>query len=463
VKRAHLRVAALLALAGSFAHAQQAESVERGGRSVVESAPRPTRHAPRALDAADTSTQSFAVDGINVILRRVTANDVVAANLYLLGGTRLVGFEKAGLEPFLLLASERGTTGYPRDVLRRRMAELGTQIGPSADQDWTTFALRSTAETFDSTWAIFADRVMRPTLDSAEVELVRTQLLSGVRQRRDDPDALLEYLADSVAYAGHPYGIEPNGTETSIRNITLADLKRFEREHMVTSRMLLVVVGNVTRAQVERLVSATLAKLPRGDYQWAPPPPAATFAPTLVTESRALPTNYILGYYAGPPATGRDYQALRIATAVLTGRLFSEIRAKRNLTYAVDAPFVDRAQTAGGLYVTTVDPNTTLQVMRQQITELQNGWITPRGLDQVVQQFITEYFLKNETNADQANQLARAQLYQGDWHHAVQFADELRQVTPDDVHRVLRTYVRNVRFVYVGDPSKLDRSVVAGF
>ena len=129
----------------------------------------------------------------------------------------------------------------------------------------------------------------------------------------------------------------------------------------------------------------------------------------------------------------------------------------------MEAPFIDRAQTAGGLYVTTVDPNTTLRVMRQQISELQNGWITPRGLDQVVQQFITEYFLKNETNADQANQLARAQLYQGDWRHAVEFADELHQVTPDDVHRVLRTYIKNVRFVYVGDPSKLDRSVVAGF
>jgi zinc protease len=284
-----------------------------------------------------------------------------------------------------------------------------------------------------------------------------------VKQRRDDPDAELEYLADSVAYVGHPYGIEPSGTETSIARITLADLRDFERTQMVTSRMLLVVVGNVTRPQVERLVGATLAKLPAGNFRWSPPPPPAPFTPTVVTEPRTLPTNYILGYYAGPPATGRDYQALRIATAVLTGRLFSEIRAKRNLTYAVDAPFVDRAQTAGGLYVTTVDPTTTLRVMREQIAELQNGWITPRGLDQVVQQFITEYFLKNETNADQANQLARAQLYQGDWRHAVDFADELRQVTPDDVRRVLRTYIRNVRFVYIGDPGKLDRSVVAGF
>jgi zinc protease len=304
---------------------------------------------------------------------------------------------------------------------------------------------------------------MRPSLDSTEVELVRTQLLSALRQRRDSPDALLDYLADSVAYAGHSYGVEPGGYETSISRVTLADLRRLQRERIVKSRMLLVVVGNVQRPQVERLVTATLAKLPRGDYKWAPPAPPAPFTATVVTEQRALPTNYIQGYYAGPPATGRDYYALRIATAVLSGRLFSEVRVKRNLTYAVDAPFVDRAQTAGGLYVTTVDPTTTLNIMRQEIGNLQNGYITPRGLEQVVQEFITEYFLKNETNADQANALARAQLYQGDWHHASEFVEGLRQVTPDDVRRVARQYMRNMRFVYVGDPSKLDQKLITSF
>jgi zinc protease len=403
------------------------------------------------------------VGGVNVILRRVTANDVVAGNLYLLGGTRLVDAENAGIEPFLLHASERGTAGYARDVLRRRMAQLGTQIGASSDQDWTTFALRTTVSTFDSTWTIFADRLMRPALDSAEVELVRSQLLNAVRQRRDDPEALLEFLADSIAYAGHSYGVEPFGTEASLSRISIADMRRFHRERMTTSRMLLVIVGNVDRARVERLVSATIAKLPKGDYAWTPPTPPATFTPALVTATRQLPTNYILGYYAGPPAKGRDYHALRIATTVLTGRLYSEIRVKRNLTYAVDAPFVDRAFTAGGLYVTTVNPTTTLRLMQDEIGALRSGLIAPRGLEQVVQQFITDYFLKNETNADQANQLARAQLYQGDWRRATQFVDELRQVTPEDVRRVARTYIRNLRFAYVGDPSKLDRSVLTGF
>jgi zinc protease len=403
------------------------------------------------------------VGGLQVILRRVPANNVVAANLYLLGGTRQVNPSQAGLERFLLEASERGTASYPRDRLRATMARLGAIVGVDADHDWTTFALRSTTQTFDSSWSVFADRVMRPTLDSADVELVRAQLVGAVRQRQDSPDAQLEYLADSVAFSGYSYAVPPDGSEATLSRLPVIALRRYQQQQMVTSRMLLVVVGDVTRPQVERLVGATLARLPRGAYRWAPPAPPAGWGPAVVTERRDLPTNYVLGYFPGAAAWSPDYFPLRIAAAVLSGRFFSEIRSKRNLSYAVNAPFLDRATAAAGVYVTTTDPRTTLRLMREELTNLQEGWITPRGLEQLTQQFLTEYFLDNETNADQANFLARAQLYRGDWRRAATFADELRAVTPDDVRRVARQYLRGLRLAYVGDPGKLDPGIVRLF
>lgn len=460
-----------LLTAGLLVAAVPASAATVGARSaargVEADAPRSALRAPAAAVMApassDTNTTSFEVGGLNVILRRVTSNEVVAANLYLLGGTRQVPAEQAGLEPFLLEASERGTAAYPREQLREKMARLGSLIGVDADHDWTTFALRSTTATFDSTWAIFADRLLRPTLDSGEVELLRAQMLSGVRQRRDSPDAQLEYLADSLAFSGHSYGIAPSGTEASLRRISLADLRRYRQEQLVTSRMLLVVVGDVDRARLERLVTATLATLPKGSYVWTPPAPPAARPSGVAVERRELPTNYLLGYFPGPSAASPDYYPLRIATAVLSGRFFAEIRSKRNLSYAVHAPFVDRAVATGGVYVTTVDPRTTLALMREELRNLQEGWITPRGLDQLRQQFITEYFLDNETNADQANFLARAQLYRGDWKRAARFVDELRAVTPDDVRRVARQYLHDLRLAYIGDPSKLDENLVRTF
>jgi zinc protease len=411
----------------------------------------------------DTITSSFEVSGVKVILRRVTNNDVIAANLYLLGGVRQVQPGKAGLELLLLNASERGTRGYSKDQLRARMARLGTSIGASADHDWTMFGLRATSATFDSTWAIFADRLMRPRLDSAEVEFVRSQVLSSLAQTSDSPDDRLSELADSVVFAGHPYAVPPEGTHASVSSITLSDLREFHRTQMTTSRMLLVVVGNVSRSHVERLVGNSLGRLPAGNYRWTLPDTIPQRAPLLFVEKRGLPTNYILGYWVGPPASSADAPALRVASAVLSGRLFSEIRSRRNLTYAVNAPFLDRALVAGGLYVTTVDPERVLAIMREELRHLRDDPLDPVGLDRLVQQFITEYFLDNETNAAQADFLARAELYQGDWKRAAGFVDALRSVTPEDVQRVARRYMRGIRFAYIGDPTKLRRETVERF
>lgn len=413
--------------------------------------------------ALSTITSSFDVSGVKVILRQISGNDVVAANLYLLGGTRQVTEATVGIEPFLLDVSERGTAKYSKDAIRRTMARLGTEIVVSPSHDWTVFGIRSNREGFDSTWSVFADRVSHPTLASSEITVVRNQFLSAVRQRRDDPDASAEFLADSIAFVGHPYSVPVGGTEASISAFDSATLLRYQSSQFVTSRMLLVVVGDIDRAHVERLVRETLGNLPRGSYEWTLPPRTPELPSAMAIEKRSLPTNYVLGYYSGPLANSRDYQALRVATSVLTGRMFAEIRTRRNLTYDVHAPFLDRAATAGGLYVSTVSPDTTLRLMRAQISDLENGLLDRRGLEQLEQQFITEYFLDNETNAAQADFLARAQLYQGDYRAADQFVSDLRRVTPEDVQRVVRTYMKGIRFAYVGDPSKLNPATLTLF
>jgi zinc protease len=430
------------------------------GAAGLASAPATTRLEVRA---ADTSTTAFDVDGVRVILRRNTANDVIAANLFLLGGVQQVTPATQGIEEFLLAVSERGTKHYPKDALRIATNKTGSVISIEPGDDWTVFGLHATRAAFDSSWAIFADRVMNPTIDSADVELVRAQLLAAASQQRLHPDAELRIVADSLLFVGHPYALSTEGTARSLALIQRAALGTYLTTQFVKSRMMLVVVGNVERPRLETLVRSTLAKLPAGGYHWTPPPPVKNDRRALVIEPQTLPTNYIIGYYAGPPASNSDYNALRIATAVLSGRFFTEIRSKRNLSYAVDAPFVERAVATGGVYVTTVSPDQTLRLMHDEIDELQNELVDPAGLRRLVLQFITDYFLKNETNADQAEFLARAALYEGDYRAANRFVEDLRRVRPEDVRRVAREYMHNFRFVYIGDPDKLPKDYLARF
>jgi predicted Zn-dependent peptidase len=59
--------------------------------------------------------------------------------------------------------------------------------------------------------------------------------------------------------------------------------------------------------------------------------------------------------------------------------------------------------------------------------------------------------------------LARAEVVEGDYRQADKFMENLQRVTPEDVRRVARQYMKDFRFAYVGDASKLDRSLVAQF
>lgn len=411
----------------------------------------------------DTGTVRFDVDGVRVIHRQ-TNNNLVVANLYLLGGVQLATPRTAGLETMLLEVSERGTQRYPGDQLRRAMARTGSEIGVISHPDWTIFGLRTTTDQLDSTWSIYTDRLLRPSLSAADVEFIRDIRASGLDQRVDSPDALLEYLADSVAFVGQPYGLSPVGTSASVRAITREQLLAFHREQFVRSRMMLVVVGNIPRAKLQTMVRGTLATLPRGEYRWAAPPAGAVRAGTNVhIEPRRLPTNYILGWYEGPPANHPDVPALRVANAILSGRLFSEIRSRRNLTYAVEARFRDQALTSGGLYVTTTRPDTTLGLMKVEIRNLQSFTIPTENLRPLIQQFLTEYFMDNETSGAQADFLARAELYRGDFRAAERFVADLRAVTGEDVQRVARLYMRGVRFAYIGNPQQVNRFRLMGF
>ena len=415
-----------------------------------------------ALAQLDTATTSYTVSGLRVIHRR-TNTSIVVANLYLLGGVRQATARTAGLESFLLAVSERGTQKYPKAVLRRAMARTGSEIIVQPHDDWTLMAVRTTTAELDSTWAIFADRLMHPALDSADVEFVRAQLVAGLRQRFDGPDATLDFLADSIAYAGHPYALSTVGTEASVSRLTVAQLRAYAKEQMVTSRMLLVVVGDVAREKVESLVRATIGRLAAGSYVWTMPDTLATAAADVVFAQRSLPTNYMQGYFAGPGANSPDAPALRVAAAILSGRLFTEIRSRRNLTYAVNANFRDRGLTSLGLYVTTTAPDTTIALMRAEVQHLKTVALDTDLLRPLVQQFITEYFLDNETITAQADFLARAELYRGDFHAARRFVSELRAVTGADVQRVAQRYLKNVRWAYVGDPARIRRERLLTF
>jgi predicted Zn-dependent peptidase len=312
---------------------------------------------------------------------------------------------------------------------------------------------------FDSSFAVFADRVMRPTLASRNVNLARARLLTRLRQRKAHPDGQVSLLADSIAFANHPYGLTTDGTEASLAALDSATMASYVAEQMVQSRMLLVVVGNVRRPDVERAVTRSLATLPLGSYAWTLPRPKDHPTSNVTFISRGVPTNYIYGVFQGPLASDPDYPAFRIATALLGSRVSQSVREEYGLSYAAYAPFIERGVSAGGLYVSTGRPADAMPLMKKAVTDMKDFPIGVLNMRYIAEQWIIDYLGENSTSASQADFLARAQLYHGDYRKASEEMESLRRVTSGGVRLAAGKYFKNIQFVYLGDTTKVERKL----
>jgi zinc protease len=410
----------------------------------------------------DSITTGFTVGGVRVILRPNYATDVVAVNLYLLGGTRQLTPATQGIEPLLLSVAEYGSAHYPENSSRASWGRTGSRIVVDAESDWTLYGFRGVRQEFDSSWNIFADRLMHPSLASHDVQVVRARMMATLHRRRDDPDGFVSLLADSVAFAGHPYGLEPDGTERSLAALDSSALARYEASELVTSRMLVVIVGGVSRTDVEAAVERTLASLPAGSYHWTLPTRLPQSASSVAFASRPVATNYILGLFQGPTAVDPDYPAFRMATAWLSSRVSNAVREQRALSYAASAPLIERGVTTGGIYVTTTNPATVMPLIKTEVDGIRNSQ-GGYSLRSFAEQFIMEYYAENSTNAAQADFLARAELYRGDYRKASQAMEDLRHVTMGDLRSAAMRYFRDIHFAYVGDTTRVARSVFTAF
>jgi zinc protease len=417
---------------------------------------------PAAIAQNQAAVTEYDVNGLKVLVKRRPGSLTVAAGLFIKGGSRNLTAENAGIEAVMLDAASEASLNFPRGRMRDELSRMATSIGSSASEDYSVLSLVCTRSNFDRSWRIFTDVALHPAFTDEDVALVRDRHLAALRSEADDPDSYLELLEDRVAFTGHPYANRPEGTVESVSRITPQALRAYHDRVFTTSQLLLVVVGDVDPAAVRGLAAASLARLPRGSYTPARVPAFVFSEPTLNVTSQNLPTHYVQGLFAAPAPDDPDIYPMRIAMSILHDRVFEEVRVKRNLSYAPDAFLRTTQANVGGLYVTAVDANQAIRVMLNEVAKLQSEPVTADEIGQSLGQFLTNHYIAEETNAAQAGVLARYELIGGGWRNADLFIPKLRTVTPADVQRVARKYLRNIRFVVLGDPAGINRQIFTG-
>jgi predicted Zn-dependent peptidase len=404
----------------------------------------------------------FDVNGLKVLLKRREGSLTVAAGLFIRGGAANINAENAGIETLMLSAATEASANFPRERMRTELSRMGTVIGSSSNNDYSVLSLATTRMHFDRSWQIFTDVALRPSFTKEDVALVQQRQVVSLSDDTDSPDVYLQKLQERVAYAGHPYLNNTSGTPETVGKLTPEDLRAYHTKLMETSRLLLVIVGDLNPSDVKDLVASSFGKLPRGNYKSEAMPQLAFDKSTVEVTPRDLPTNYIQGLFTAPALTSPDIYAMRIASSLLRDRVFEEVRVKRNLSYAPDAFLRTQAANVGGLYVTAVDANQSIRVMLSEIARLQNEPVSADDIHAVIAQYLTTYYLGQETNAAQAGELAQYELIGGGWRNSVDFLEKLTAVTPADIQRVSQKYMKNIRFVVLGNPRSIDTGVFTG-
>ena len=404
----------------------------------------------------------FDVNGLKVLLKRREGSLTVAAGLFIRGGAANINAENAGIETLMLSAATEASANFPRERMRTELSRMGTVIGSSSNNDYSVLSLATTRMHFDRSWQIFTDVALRPSFTKEDVGLVQQRQVVSLSDDTDNPDVYLQKLQERVAYAGHPYLNNTSGTPETVGKLTPEDLRAYHTKLMETSRLLLVIVGDLNPSDVKDLVANSFGKLPRGNYKAGSVPQLAFDKSSVEVTPRDLPTNYIQGLFTAPALTSPDIYAMRIASSLLRDRVFEEVRVKRNLSYAPDAFLRTQAANVGGLYVTAVDANQSIRLMLNEIARLQHEAVGNDDIQAVVAQYLTTYYLGQETNAAQAAELAQYELIGGGWRNSVDFLEKLTAVTPAEVQRVAQKYMRNIRFVVLGNPRSVDSQIFTG-
>ena len=400
----------------------------------------------------------FDVNGLKVIYKRRPNSATVSSGLFIRGGARNITDKNAGIEALMLATAVEAGKNVPRQTVRRELSSRGSAITTGVSNDYSVIGIATTKPDFPRIFEIFSDLVLNPAFAEDDLKRNKDVLLASLRERGSVPESALETMQDRVIYAGHPYANDVNGTPATIASITSADLRAYHKRMLETSRLLFVIVGDLDTDELKRSLTNAFGKLPKGTYK-DPAYPAIDFSKgTLDVTQRTLPTNYVKGVFSAPSLGSPDYYAMRVAMSILQTLVYQEVRGKLQLSYAPDADMGSFAANTGNISVSTTDPNRAVSAMVDQIKFLQDRQLNPAVIDEIASFFLTRHYIRQETSTAQVAELAKYELIGGGWRSSFQFLNGVRSVKPEDIRTVANKYMKNIRYVYIGDPAAVNRS-----
>jgi zinc protease len=409
-------------------------------------------------------------NGMVIFLQEDHELPLIRGDARIRGGSRDEPAAKIGLVTMYGQAWRTGGTKSKTgdeldDYLEARAAKVETGGGV----DSTTISWDCLKENFDEVFPIFVELLKEPEFRQDKVALAKTQEDTGISRRNDSPFSIAFREASKIVFGPQsPYARVPE--YATVGAVTREDLLAWHAARVHPNNIILGVVGDFDSQAMEAKLRDAFASWPRGpevpktEVEFHHPKPGLYFV-----EKSDVNESTVQMVDLGTTRDNPDYYAIEVFNEFFGGsfssRLFSNIRSKKGLAYAVgggigtdfDHPGVLR------LFMGTKSGTTAaaIEAFNAELDGLKNNPATPEELSKAKDAILNSFVFRFDSHEKVMSERMAYEFYGYPADFLEKYRAGIEKVTREDINRVIERYVHKdqLAVLVVGKAADFDKPI----
>lgn len=237
-----------------------------------EKLPSPSPGLAQALKSLETVNRFELDNGLIILHQKDSRAPLLRLQVFVKTGSIHEGeWLGCGLSHFLEHMLFKGTDDLSGEELAEGPARLGASMNAYTSYDTTSYYIDLPAEHLHKGIYYLCQMCLHSTFPSSEIDREKDVILREIDMYQDDPDSVLYDHFMEQAFRVHPYRYPIIGYKELFAKNTRDQLEKYYADYYTPNNMILVVVGDCTRLQLERSLRSTFEKNPRGNTPLPPP------------------------------------------------------------------------------------------------------------------------------------------------------------------------------------------------
>ncbi len=189
-------------------------------------------------------------NGAELLGTKTSETPTVAILFNLPAGERHVARGKEGLAGLTAAMMEEGSSLRGVEAIQAQLDKLGSSISVSAGSYSTSIVVSSLEKNLPETLSVLQEMLFQPAFKQQDFDRIKRQMVQGVVFQHQTPSWLASQATRQVLFGSSIFARPSGGTEKSITQLTLDDVKQFYRKHYTPNGAQVVVVGDISKSEV---------------------------------------------------------------------------------------------------------------------------------------------------------------------------------------------------------------------